>query len=118
MQGSGRIAIERLAGVGVVSLIGEHDLASAAELSATLSALLGERAGLVVDLSKTQFLDSSVLHAIVRAASAAEERQGRLVLQVATADTVERVLELSGLLEMIPRARERQEAIRLAQNRS
>ena len=118
VPGPGRIAIERLEGVGVVSLIGEHDLATASELSATLTALVREQAQLVIDLSQTQFLDSSVLHAIVRAASAADEQQGRLVLQLGTTSTVERVLKLSGLLEMLPRGHDRRQAIQLAQSRS
>ncbi len=113
MPGPGRIAVERLEGVGVVSLIGEHDLASASELSATLTAIVREQTQVVIDLSETQFLDSSVLHAIVRAATAADEQHGRLVLQLGTTSIVARVLELSGLLEMIPRAHDRQQAIQI-----
>jgi anti-anti-sigma factor len=93
-------------------------LATASELSATLAAVVREQARVVVDLSQTEFLDSSVLHAIVQAASAADEQQGRLVLELGTTSTVERVLELSGLLEMIPRAHDRQQAIQLARCRS
>jgi anti-anti-sigma factor len=113
VPGPGRIGIERLEGVGVVSLIGEHDLATVSELSATLTATVREHAQVVIDLSQTQFLDSSVLHAIVRAATAADEQHGRLVLQLGTTSIVERVLEVSGLLEMIPRAHGRQQAIQM-----
>ena len=51
---------ESVSGVSVVSLLGEHDMASADEVRAALQSGLEGSDGMVVDLSQTLFIDSSV----------------------------------------------------------
>ena len=63
----GTTRLERAAGVAVLVLAGEHDLAT----TPTTTRLAGEIArepgivGLVVDLAETTYLDSSVLNMLV-----------------------------------------------------
>jgi len=89
------------AGQAVVGLIGEHDLATRAVLSELLASLIGENDLdlIVVDLSDAEFIDSSVLHNLVVADRLTRERGLRLRVRLGTAESVNRVLEISGLLE-------------------
>jgi anti-anti-sigma factor len=80
---------------------GELDVASADQLAQALDPLIDGGATLVVlDLTDVSFLDSSGLRTIVRAATALEERDGRLVIDGAS-PAVARVLEVTGLLERL-----------------
>ena len=46
-------------GVAVVSLLGEHDIATADDVRNALASLLHTGAGVVVDLTETTFVDCS-----------------------------------------------------------
>jgi anti-sigma B factor antagonist len=95
----------------VISLEGEWDMANAAQLSEqTEQALAGDK-HLILDLSRATFIDSSTIHALVKTHATASERRQRLVLQLATAANVERILEVSGIDQLIPRVSSRAEAI-------
>ena len=78
---------------------GELDAASAPDLQAQLDELVEQHAQLViVDLAEITFLDSSGLRALVHGARALEKHGGRLLVENASG-AVERILELTGLLE-------------------
>jgi anti-anti-sigma factor len=107
-----------VSGVSVVSLLGEHDLASADEVRAALQSGLEGSGGMVVDLSQTLFIDSSVIHALYDARRELGERGRQLVLQLQTASVLVRALEVSGLADALPVAHDRDAAIALAREKS
>ena len=98
----------------VMVLRGEHDLRTSEELNAKLVTLVQANYRVIVDLSVAQFVDSTVLNALLRADKLAAQRGHRLTLQLGGAHHVERVLEVSGLLDCVPWASTREQAVALA----
>ncbi len=94
----GTVALERHApGVAIVTLRGEHDLATRAEINATLARVGGE-ADVLVDLSQCSFIDSSVIGALVAAFQTFAEGGRRLELAIPSeAVTIQRVAKVAGL---------------------
>jgi anti-sigma B factor antagonist len=82
----------------VVELIGEHDLHTMQKVSPVIDSLVVGNDVLVVDLSRTEFMDSTVLKELVRAKHALEQHQGRLVLSGVVEPVVRRSLEVSGMI--------------------
>jgi anti-sigma B factor antagonist len=100
--------------IAVVTLRGEHDWATRHELRQVFQSLLRSGELVVVDLSQAEFIDSSVLHNLLRATNEARERGLSVTLQLATARNVRRVFEVTGLLDRLPCVKTREEAIQLA----
>jgi anti-anti-sigma factor len=100
--------------VTVVALVGDHDVATVELVRAQLDAVASSGGGLVVSLMETTFFDSSVVHALYDANGKLVEHDRRLVLHVATAPIVSRVLEVSGLQATVPTTGSLEEAIELA----
>jgi anti-sigma B factor antagonist len=97
--------------VVVVELLGEHDLGTVPKLrEALLSIDEGERL-VVVDISHTEFMDSTVLLELVRAERRAEAAGRRFRLQVGTERVVKRLLEVSGLLDQFDVVDDRESAL-------
>jgi anti-anti-sigma factor len=94
--------------VAVIRLVGEHDLASAPDLRERLESEAVARR-VVVDVSDTEFLDSSTINALFQ-----HHEQHGLVLQFGSASVVRRALYITRLLEVVPLAETREEAVRLA----
>lgn len=93
---------EAEAGLSVVALAGEIDMASSAELERQLGALEGaEGFQVVVDLAGLTFIDSSGIRALVVAAKAIESRGGTVLL-AAPSPNIERVFVTVHLSEVIP----------------
>jgi anti-anti-sigma factor len=88
----------------VVELRGEVDLALEGELS--------RHRDVIVDLGETTFIDASVVGALIGCRREAEARGAALVLQLGTAEIVQRVLQLTRIEDVIPRVRTREEAVR------
>ena len=97
--------------VAVLTLLGEHDLATADVLRARLATTIKEHSAVVIDLSRSDFIDSSTLNALAYAANHASDVGCPLVLQVGPGDVVRRVLELTGMLDLIPHAESREDAL-------
>jgi anti-anti-sigma factor len=97
--------------IAVVSLLGEHDFARAAEIKNTLRCLLEDSAVIVVDLSETEFIDSSVIFALVDGKLLASEYGSRIGFQIQAGTPVHRALEICGLLEVWPVYGSRREAV-------
>ena len=95
----------------VLELLGEHDYASKDDVAWPLLSLVEETELLVVDVSEAKFIDSSILHNLVRADRAARELGSSLRLQVGTTPVVRRVLELSELLDRLDCVSSREEAL-------
>jgi anti-anti-sigma factor len=80
----------------VITLYGEADLSSAAQLSALITAQLPEGAGyLTIDVSGLSFADSATIRALVLAARTLKEQGGTLALRHPQ-PAVARVLALTG----------------------
>jgi anti-anti-sigma factor len=93
---SGRIMVDERDGMAVVALVGEHDLSTAPDVDAALKL---PKAGLVVDLSPTTFLDSSILGVVLAAARSAEQRQVpfTVVIPDDSGSPARRIFDLTGL---------------------
>jgi anti-sigma B factor antagonist len=84
-------------GIGVVTIVGRLNLASAGRLREHLAGLLeGGTSRIVVDLAQTTFVDSSGLGALISGLKSARQAGGDLRIARATED-VNSVLRLTNL---------------------
>jgi anti-anti-sigma factor len=97
--------------VRVVILSGELDIASTPRLRARIDETASGR-GLVLDLSRTSFIDSAVLKELLRARAELAERDIRLVL-AGVPPPVRRLLDLTRTSELFEDAVNVEEAVRL-----
>jgi anti-sigma B factor antagonist len=94
--------VEVVEGVPVVAAPGEIDITNAEALrSALLKAAANGDGRLVVDMTRTQFCDSSGLHTLIAAHKRAQA-EGREVLLVIASTAVLRVFALTGIDHVIP----------------
>jgi anti-sigma B factor antagonist len=102
--------------VVVVVVEGEHDIYTAPTLRDRLSEAIARGGGVVVDLSAATFVDSSVLGALLDARRRALEAERGFV--VCVGETVEpgvqRILDITGLVPVLPVVSGREEAIDVA----
>lgn len=89
-------------GVAVLALKGEHETFSTPRVAGDLEALLGEGVSVVVDLTEAEFLDSTIVAALLRAHKDAQTRGLRfaVVLDDSTGWSVRRLFDLTGLQEV------------------
>ena len=67
-QLSGQLdVIHPIAGVGVLAIIGEHDLSTSGRVAQSLSELIEHNRIVVADLTEATFIDSSIIKALARA---------------------------------------------------
>jgi anti-anti-sigma factor len=85
----------------LISLGGEHDLASAPRLQETVDEALANCSHLIVDISDAEFIDSSTIATFIRARERAEHGGSRFNLVLGTAAIVERALEVSGVIPVL-----------------
>lgn len=98
----GRCPFEVVNGVPVVTAPEEIDITNAPELrSALLEAAAQGHGTLVVDMTRTQFCDSSGLHTLLAAHKRAQAEGAELLLAI-TAAPVLRVLAITSIDRMIP----------------
>jgi anti-sigma B factor antagonist len=94
--------VEIVAGVPVVTTREEIDVTNAARLRAVLlEAAADSRGTLVVDMSRTEFCDTSGIHALVSAHKRAQA-EGSEVLLVINTVTILRIFALTRLDQVIP----------------
>jgi anti-sigma B factor antagonist len=85
------------AGVAVLALTGEIDLYTCPEFKQELLRVIADGATLiVVDLTKTTFIDSTALGVIIRGVERLKQRDGRLVVVCADPNIV-KIFEVTGL---------------------
>jgi anti-anti-sigma factor len=89
--------------VAQVVLTGEHDLSTADRLSAVLTKTLDECFHLIVDLSTTEFIDSTTIRVLIATKSTADASERRFNLLLGTTPVVERALEIAGVLTALNR---------------
>ncbi|MDQ1556308.1 MAG: hypothetical protein QOI02_1310 [Actinomycetota bacterium] len=87
-------------GVSIVTLRGEHDLASRREVAIALTVAAG-CSNILVDLLDTSFIDCSVIRAILTASRLARQRGGTLELVTSARSASRRALQLSGVQTLI-----------------
>ena len=98
---NGRCPVEVVSGVPVVAAPEEIDMISAPDLrSALLEAAAQGHGMLVVDMSRTQFCDSSGVHTLLAAHERARAEGSELLL-VISAPVVLRIFEITGLDRII-----------------
>jgi anti-anti-sigma factor len=109
-----RFPVAVIRGVPVVAAPAEIDLTNAAELRAALveTADNGHKT-LVVDMTGTRFCDSAGLHVLVHAHKRARACGGELLLALHAAEVL-RVLEITGVDQMVPVYASLDEALALA----
>jgi anti-anti-sigma factor len=98
-------------GAALVELLGEHDLSTAPRLGRVFSTLVASHDLVVADLSETEFIDSTILLALVQADRQARESGSRFRLQLGTAPVVLRALEVTRLLDQLEHYATREEAL-------
>lgn len=115
-MGQGVVSSERIEpGIELIAISGEHDLNTTPELRDKLTAAIQEELPVVVDLSGADFIDSSILGALLEARHQAEDKGlGFAVALASGARSVERVLEVTGLDSTLPVHKTRAGAIKEA----
>lgn len=111
---AGRVEIDRSeSGVAIVSLLGEHELYSVLEIERALDQAIQEGLAVVIDLSGTEFLDSSVVAILLRAREEAhvEGASFALVIDESTGQSVRQLFEITGLATIFRVASSREEAL-------
>jgi anti-anti-sigma factor len=83
-------------------LTGELDLASVPLLEDRLSRLAGAQVAVCLDLSRLEFIDSTGLHAVIRAMNEASANGWRLQIDRDLTPQVMRVFALAGCERLIP----------------
>ena len=100
----GRFPFEVVSGVPVVTAPEEIDITSAPGLRSALVEAAAHAHGhgtLVVDMTRTQFCDSSGLHTLLAAHKRAQAEGGELLLVISAAPTL-RIFAITGIDHMIP----------------
>jgi anti-anti-sigma factor len=101
-------------GLAQIVLGGKHDLSSAPQLYNTLNEALTNCTHLIVDLSSAEFIDSSTIRVLVNAKKAASERDCPFNLVLSTTPIVERVLEITNVLDYLNRVHSLEEALQVS----
>src|SRR5690242_987027 len=86
----------------VMALGGDLDLVAAPELEELLQASAVSGARVVVDLRALEFIDSSGLAVLSRAAAAAQSEGWELSIVASTSSTVQHIFTVSGMTDVLP----------------
>jgi anti-anti-sigma factor len=91
-------------GVSVIELRGEHDLATATEVRDAIAAAVAQARPAVVELTLTDFIDSSILGVLLSGLRSARDANLGFVfvVQADDAGAVNKTLAGSGLLAFFP----------------
>lgn len=97
-----KMNVEPLA-LGVVRVIldGRLDITGAGIIDLQFSAIAGSHRGVIVDLTNVSFLASIGIRTLLLGAKAVQRRGGTFVL-LNPADEVEKVLEVTGVTDLMP----------------
>ena len=100
----GEISLEeRDSGVVIVALTGEHDLTTAPLLRERVEEAIGKGGGVLVDLTRAEFIDSSIIGVVLEGRRIAEEGGIGFAAALEGGDpAVRRVLEVTGLDTNLP----------------
>ena len=89
--------------VGVV-LEGEHELYGALKLREFMESSIDDAVAIVIDLTRAEFIDSSVVGLLIDASKLAAEKgvEYSIVVGESTGEPVRRVFEVTGLTRLLP----------------
>jgi anti-sigma B factor antagonist len=98
-------------GINVLKLVGILDFKGVDEIETKFSGYsTGDRSKVLVDLSEVEFLTSIGVRLVVTTAKSVANRGGKLVI-LNPNENVKGVLEMTGIMDIIPVHMDRQEAI-------
>jgi anti-anti-sigma factor len=104
--------------VSIVTLHGEHDMHSQAEVARALT-LASATSSMLVDFSPTTFVDSSIVKVLLRASNTLHRLGGVLELVVPSSPhVVRRVLDLMSLHDLLPSHHTREAGIEQIEHRN
>jgi len=98
--------------VALVVLGGEHDLDSAPAVDRATGEALHKGSHLIVDLTAVKFVDSSIIHVLVRQSRELEATGRRFNLVLGDSPSIERTLEICGVLPALNRVATVQAALK------
>jgi anti-sigma B factor antagonist len=116
---SNRIELDRSTdGIVIVVVEGEHDVHTAPSLRDKVESVIGEKSPLVIDLSPATFIDSSILRVLLEARRLAQQEGVgfAVALEEDDAPGVRRILEVTGLMPVLPVLQARTEALETARS--
>ena len=106
------VQFEEHAGNPIARIRGEIDMSNVGELSLTLqNSVVQTAAGLVIDFSQTDYLDSAGLHFIFDLGKRLRDRGQRLYLVVPRGSPVAAVLDIVNVDSLAPRAENLEQAL-------
>jgi anti-sigma B factor antagonist len=112
-RGSFELSTEDVAGdIRIVALSGDADRFRAEEVTRAIQAAGDQVRAVIVDMTRTTFMDSSMLATLVAASEEAREATRRLVL-VVEARRLRRSLEVKGLTGILTVVDSREHALEL-----
>ncbi len=91
-------------GVVAVVLEGEHELYGALKLREFLESSIADAVAIVIDLTRAEFIDSSVVGLLIDASKLAAEKgvEYSIVVGESTGEPVHRMFEVTGLTRLLP----------------
>jgi len=101
-----------------VCLNGEFDIANTAALVEEIDRALLDKKHLIIDLSDATFIDSTVINALFHAAKAARAEERTVILQLGTEPIVERLIEITGIEQVLSRVSARADAVQIIEEAS
>lgn len=97
---AGTVDVKRHGGAAwIVSLHGEHDLTTRPILAGQLRGLAQTGDGLIVDMTHTEFIDSTVIGALARAHDSTSDRDRQFAVVAPVGSFARKLLDLVSLSE-------------------
>jgi anti-anti-sigma factor len=103
--------------IAQIVLVGEHDLASGAELEATFKAVLDVSTKVVVDLTGVEFIDTTLINGLCRGKRQADLRAIDFNVVIGGNEIVARALEVTSLVDSLHGVETLEEALRPRRSR-
>lgn len=95
----------------VVVVSGEHDLSDSEEFARLLTSIVDEHEIVVVDVSSAEFVDSSIVKALLDAKKAASESGRTFRVQLGGNANAQRLFEIENVVDVLDCVSTREEAL-------
>lgn len=108
----GTVVVEQDSGVWVLTLRGEHDISVEPSLHEELDRVFAAGSTVVVDLSEVEFIDSSVLGALIHGHQRATQEPHQIAVVLPNPDgSITRLISMAGLTTILDTYISRADAI-------
>ena len=108
----GTVVVEQDCGVWVLTLRGEHDMSVEPSLRQELDRIFAAGSTVVVDVSQVEFIDSSVLGALIHGHQRATQESHQIAVVLPNPDrAITRLLSMAGLTNILSTYTSRTDAI-------